>query len=732
MRRPPRALAAGAALVLAALSAWLPTAVPAAAATPGEGAITVHIVQMTPTSPRTTAQARQLTVEFDLTNTTGINFTKLTVTGVRGNPISNQSVLDATIANPGPPDPAQAAVITTKHPVTVSLAPHASTTVDFVTTTGTDYQSAGVCLCQTRIYPLYFQVHYTPKGGSDVVLGTAQTYLPSFGEGLPRPVQVSWVWPILDRPHRGASATVFTDDTLAGSVAGGRLDHLLQTVEQVLASDPAMSMTLLVDPDLIDELAVMATGKYQVQQSGGKLTPGTGGDAANSWLARLRGALDKDPNLQLAFTPYADPNVRSLAANGLHWAQQADAASEQRIQTAIGGRSADTDISWPAGASLDGSTLSALIRTGVRAVVISDKSLPGSTHQAPTPDALAPLRTAAGTADAAVISSEIRSYATEVIATNGAGLSDLPKLVAEVAVRAVQQASRSHYVVIAPPRTVDPNPTAASSAILATSRTEWSRPSSLGQAMMRVTPVAQGGLRALPQHAPLPEQTITAAHYLADELPTAQSLLTPPLHTTTTGVTNPAALVSGIAAGLQRSESTEWDSDTAASASLAGSLEDTVHRYVNGVRLIHPTQGTYTLGSSSSPLPLTIENTLDVPVSVRVQVSAVGGLPGFSADDLGVQQVGARSRLAVRIPVHVDRAGRIKVQVELTTPLSQVLGEPLQLSVRSTALGSIGKVITFTAAAVLVAALLLRAGRQWRRYRHNQSAIQRGRVEAQG
>jgi hypothetical protein len=46
-----------------------------------------------------------------------------------------------------------------------------------------------------------------------------------------------------------------------------------------------------------------------------------------------------------------------------------------------------------------------------------------------------------------------------------------------------------------------------------------------------------------------------------------------------------------------------------------------------------------------------------------------------------------------------------------------VVGNPLVLSVRSTALGTIGKIITFGAAAVLAAALLLRGARRLRRRR---------------
>ncbi|MEO8887674.1 MAG: hypothetical protein ABI301_02975, partial [Jatrophihabitantaceae bacterium] len=131
---------------------------------------------------------------------------------------------------------------------------------------------------------------------------------------------------------------------------------------------------------------------------------------------------------------------------------------------------------------------------------------------------------------------------------------------------------------------------------------------------------------------------------------------------------------------------------------------------------------TYTLGSADSPLPITIDNTLNAQVEVRIQLNTVGGLPGFTADDVGVKKIGPQTKLALHVPVHIDRAGRILVQVDLTTPETVAsarapLGSALVLSVRSTALGEIGKIITFVAGFVLAAALLVRVYRRWRRHR---------------
>jgi len=724
-------------LVLAAAIGWLPVAAPAgAAAAPATDRVQVKVVSMSPTTPAVTTSPATLTVELQLTNTTAATIRKVTVVGVRGDPIDNHTALADAIAKPEPPavDDPQAVDITTPHPVTTSLAPHETKTIAYATTTSTVNGAAGICLCENRIYPLFLEATATSRAHGTVLLGSTQTFIPSFGTTQPQPMQVSWVWPLLERPHRSTGESVFVDDGLAASVAGGRLDRLLQTVQLVLQQSPSLSMTLLVDPDLIDELAVMAAGSYQVQTSATSTTAGTGTAAAKSWLSRLRTCLEEDPNLQLAFTPFADPDVRSLAAHGVGWSQGLNPSMQQRVTAAVGGRAADADISWPLDNSLDGQTLSALIRSGVRTVIVDDRTVPGSTRQVPTPDALAPISTAAGTANLAVASSELNRYAESAVSADGSGLSTLPELVAEVAVRAEEDAGHSHYVVITPPRTVDPDPIAASEAILATAETTWSSSLSLGAATAQVSPVAQGGLHARQLKDGLPDETITAAQYLATTLPTVDSLLTPPAHApqsdgiSAEAVSAAASLVAGLPLGIQRAESAEWSDAPATSSSLAGSLADDVRTLVNGVHLIKPTQGTYTLGSADSPLPITIDNTLTVPVYVRLQAAAAGGLPGFSTNDVGVQEVGPRSKLAVRLPAQIDRAGRIRVNVALTTPRHQPLGVGLQLSVRSTALGDIGKIITYVAGAILAAALLFRFGRQWWR-RHNGTAPRRAPVE---
>src|SRR6202012_5814367 len=92
-------------------------------------------------------------------------------------------------------------------------------------------------------------------------------------------------------------------------------------------------LTLVVDPELVDELVVMSTG-YQVQH-GTTLVPGTGGPAAASWLATLRVVVHR-PGVQLDFPPPADPDTQALTDNGLSWAGELPAAQQHEVLAALG------------------------------------------------------------------------------------------------------------------------------------------------------------------------------------------------------------------------------------------------------------------------------------------------------------------------------------------------------------------------------------------------------------
>ena len=149
-------------------------------------------------------------------------------------------------------------------------------------------------LSRLGVYPVALTVQSAEDGEE---LGRLQTQLPYFPPGIDTTgTRVALLWPLLDRPHRltgggadrGAAGerppALFGDDGLADAVRdGGRLDRLLDVAEQVAGS---VRLTLLVDPETIEELDRMAAG-YRVGASAARSVPGRGAQAAAGWLGRL-------------------------------------------------------------------------------------------------------------------------------------------------------------------------------------------------------------------------------------------------------------------------------------------------------------------------------------------------------------------------------------------------------------------------------------------------------------
>ncbi|MGB3524020.1 MAG: hypothetical protein WBA50_21360, partial [Mycobacterium sp.] len=193
------------------------------------------------------------------------------------------------------------------------------------------------------IYPVLVNVNGTPDYGEPTRLDDARFLLPVTGLPKPdadsdlsagavapdisQPVRLTMFWPLADRPRLtpgapgGTLPVQLTDDDLATSLApGGRLDALLSAAE--FATSPAVdangvvnqALCLAVDPDLVVTVNAMTSG-YVVADSPDSATshPGTGRDAARTWLERLRRLAHRTC---VTATPYAQADLDALARVG--------------------------------------------------------------------------------------------------------------------------------------------------------------------------------------------------------------------------------------------------------------------------------------------------------------------------------------------------------------------------------------------------------------------------------
>ena len=668
-----------------------PRAVAPAGATP----VSVVLNSMSPRSPDATNRSQPVAFAVTISNNTDNTYSDVELGLRRGLSIGRQELLDEAIKQPPDTD------FQVPEPLRLNqqLLPRQSLSVTYRTT------SNDLCLCFDGVYPYALVVRAVsdPSVGS-VELGRLQVFVPSFIDAPPKPVQVAWVWPLLDAPHRSVDENVFLDEQLAGSVGpGGRLDRALATAE--LVADRAR-LTMLVDPDLLDSLAVMARPAGYKVRAGTGTVPGTGGRLAAGWLARLTALQAKH---DIVLTAYADPDVNAVSRAGLKFSTALEPQVQARIAPTLNGDFSSDLLTWPAGSALTGRALDALVGGGASTVLLSDAALPGQNHTEPRPDALSPLPSAAGKALALVTDSAIQATVARALRLGAVAANDQQTLLAQLAIRAVQEPERSHFVVIAPDRYVNVNPATAAQTILAERGAAWGRPIALREALRTVTPVNRGALHtgAESAAAELSPSDMAALRRIEQQVASMSEALRD----------NDAAaeLLGGFNNGIKRAQSSAWRRNRAAGSAVTRSLQTRINQLTSAVHLVQPADGTYSLSSADSPVVVTVANELPRPVTVRVSVAPANGVVGFRAPPAQQQTIPARSIATIRIPTHVDRLGKFQVVAVLSTPDGRQLGAGVTLNLRATSIGTVTKAITVVAVIVLVLALLRRLVQRIRR-----------------
>ncbi len=125
----------------------------------------------------------------------------------------------------------------------------------------------------TQVTPQSIGAPPAASAGSTTA-GATTSGVPSGSGASAHPVAVNLVWPLVDTPHLGVGGVFLNDDLTRELRPGGRLYSILDNLSAVRLG--LSSMTLVVDPELLDEIGRMAGG-YRVATSAGQpqaaLTP---------------------------------------------------------------------------------------------------------------------------------------------------------------------------------------------------------------------------------------------------------------------------------------------------------------------------------------------------------------------------------------------------------------------------------------------------------------------------
>jgi Family of unknown function (DUF6049) len=563
------------------------------------------------------------------------------------------------------------------------------------------------------VYPLTVQV-------SDAALATASDPVPlpywppkattCTGQRRPQPFPVSWVWPLIDRPHQNACAGL-TDTKLAARIApNGRLNKLLAVGARYGAR---AGLTWAIDPSLLDAVRAMSK-PYQVGASA-RCRPGAIQPAdpnASRWLASVRKATAGQP---LFLTPYDDVDAAALVRQGnLSDLRLAFTAAEQAGHKILGrdavpapvpaGPHQFSGIAWPASGIAGETVFDVLATQGVKTVILAAPSASPVNY---TPGAVSRKQTGVGPtlgillADHAITALLSTRAATSARPGDIFGTSQL--YLAETAMIASERPSNVRPIMIAPPRRWDPPRQLAGGLLADTASAPWLKPSTAGQMVAQRPERIYRKVTQNTSPAELPAKLLHDVSKLDHQIALLQSIRV-----------NPDPALSRAIFGI---ESSAWRGRGVKHARL---LFERTARYVRSqlhgvtIRGGGGPQNAYhvTFGGKTAPVNVVIRNDLRYPIRVGVHVVAnratVTGEPPF----IRVPQLSYSNPVKLTVRVNGEHG---KIRLSLVAPVNSRLaghplpGFPLVIAVHPTDFGTVALVICAAALALFVIASAARA-----------------------
>jgi Family of unknown function (DUF6049) len=590
------------------------------------------------------------------------------------------------------------------------------------------FQVDTVGMTQFGVYPVTAQL-----ADAQGVLGADQTLLPFWpgqqAAGLVRPLDIAWVWPLIDQPHHQVCTALTNNDLAASLGPGGRLSALLAAGQAY----PGAHVTWVIDPALLSDVATM-TKTYQVASgsSCSGAVPEPASKAARRWLSALRTITSDQP---LVITPYANVDVSALVHSGL----TADITSAYKMGYAVADSvlhgSFGPTIAVPAGGTADLSVLTNLATAqGIGAVVLDSNEMPPANAGAFEPDdAITSVRTGSGVTMTVLLADHILTGVLAAGDTSSGVLAPSTQFavsqqyLAETAMIAAEAPSSDRSIVVEPPEDWSPSVALAKDLLGETTAAPWLAPSALGSlagaADSERTIARQPPPASKDSPGELSGSYLNRVSAVGTQLGVYTDLLDQPS----------AAYVQGLQQALTATESSAWRGSGAAEG-LA--LADKLSRFMSGeesqIKIIAAQQ--VPMGGSSGLVPVSIRNGSHHAIRVRLKVSVVN-VPDRTSQlttgrfqDLITVQPGQTP--LVRLPVSSAPIGPTAIRLSLTTANGRALPlSPTSLTVEST---RYGRAILFLIGAAIGVLVLTSVFRGVRRRLHADSPVIRADTDPPG
>ena len=500
-----------------------------------------------------------------------------------------------------------------------------------------------------------------------------------------KPAGFAWLWPLLAPPVQLADGR-YADDSLSAEMAAeGRLGRITAAGSRL---GQQMPLTWVVDPALLETAQDMTDGyTVRAKDPGQPAVDGIGAGTAQQWLNQVRSASRLG---DVATLPYADPDVVALRRGGLTSDLLAARGRGDAMATELLGRDVVTDLAWPADGYADRPTLRALRSGGAQAVVLDAGAIPTELALPFTPTG----RVDIGTRDGRLAG---LLYDPVLTAALGEDADPQPLLAAQrfVAETAMITAELpgigpERTILVAPPRNWSPPPELLDRIVSASLQAPWLSPVSVADLRASKPPEIDRAPLTYPRSVSrreLPVAYLNAVRDLHASIATFSAVLT-----------EPETIVPPLDAAVFRLESTWWRGRPDRLGRLTGT-----RGYVLELRdRVQVLPGSYTFGSKSGTIPLTVSNDLTQAVSVRIGLTP--SPPRLEVGTIGQVRIPAESKVQVEVPATAIANGPVVIRTALLTPAGDQYGQPVQLRIQVTQYGTVALGITAVAAAVLFAA----------------------------
>jgi hypothetical protein len=573
------------------------------------------------------------------------------------------------------------------------------------------FQVNTVGMDQFGVYPVSAQL----ADGDGDVLGVDQTLLPFWpgqqAAGLERPLDIAWVWPLIDQPHHQVCTALTNNDLTTSLAPGGRLSALLGAGQ----ANPGAHVTWVVDPALLSDVNTM-TKPYQVASGRGCIgaVNEPASKAAKMWLDTLRGITAGQPPV---ITPYANVDVSALVHSGLAPDITSAYSMGHAVASSVLPGSFGPKIAVPAGGTADLSVLTNLATVQhVSAAVLDSSEMPPVNPAVFADDAITSIRTPSGVSMTILLADHVL---TGVLATGDTSSGVLPpstqfavnqRFLAETAMIAAEAPDLDRSIVVAPPENWSPSATLASDLLSETTSSPWLSPTTLGS--LAGAPDSERTLARKPPPANRDSPGELTSSYLGTvaetgaELGVYQDLLYQPS----------GAYVQGLQQALTATESSAWRGRGAAQGLV---LANKLSRFMSGeegqIRIIAAQQ--VPMGGSSGLVPVSIQNGSQHAIQVRLNTHVVDVPDRTSQLSIGHFQslttVQPKQAPTVRLPVNSAPIGATAIQLSLSTVHGKALPLPVtSLTVQSTRYGRAILFLIGAAIGVLVLTSVFRGVRR--------------------